>query len=570
MTTTPRRHTSRRRLFIGLLVVGFWLTMTGLLIYRDVLGGVLRTEVVLNDEVWIEEPVETWLVITTGPTLDSADPRDQQQVGWARVRQAPEDRNEIEGALMEAEVHLQLNLLGRATALDMEGTAWRARRLKQAEIDFRITSGEAEFALAGTILGDRLQAQVQSGSETSPFDVRLPDNALFSTGFGTSLAFPALQPGEETVVQTFDPMTLRPTRSRVRAVSRDRIEIGGETIRAVRLRVQASGLETIAWIDDHGQVIRAETPLGLHLQKATREQALTPIGDDPNVGELLRITAVRPSGAQPRRGATRLLATLRSDDGRTLTIEHGTGVADIRDDGVDAPTDWAESAAPAGSAELAVPGDFRQRPSEGERVLLLPGDAPLNDAEARPSEEQLVALLGADPFIAAEHPRIRAQAESVLAEAGVALGETTDDRRAMAFALHDWAFRHIEKVPVLSLPSALEVLESRRGDCNEHTILYTAMARSIGLPTRVAIGLVWSDELRGFYYHAWPEIWLGDRWLATDPTLGQRVADATHIKLLEGGIERWPQLLPFLGKLEIELHSVDTSPVDAAQTPSSL
>ena len=69
-------------------------------------------------------------------------------------------------------------------------------------------------------------------------------------------------------------MTLRPTRSRVRAVSRDRLEIGGETIRAVRLQVQASGLDTIAWIDEYGQVIRAETPLGLHLEKATREQAL--------------------------------------------------------------------------------------------------------------------------------------------------------------------------------------------------------------------------------------------------------------------------------------------------------
>ena len=38
-----------------------------------------------------------------------------------------------------------------------------------------------------------------------------------------------------------------------------------------------------------------------------------------------------------------------------------------------------------------------------------------------------------------------------------------------------------------------------------------------------------------------------------DPTLGQPLADATHIKLLNGGIESWPRLLPYLGKLEIEV-----------------
>lgn len=538
---------TRRRLF-GLLIGGFWLVMTGWLIYRDVLGGSLRSEVVLNDDTWIEEPVETWLVITTATVAGASGSDAEPRVGWARIRQAPETRGANEGARTEVEVHLQLNLLGRATALDMEGMAWRARRLKQAEIDFRIASGEAVFALVGSIRGDRLEAEIRSGSDTTPFEVRLPDNALFSTSFGTSLSFPKLEPGEETVVQTFDPMTLRPTRSRVRAVSRDQLSIGGETIRAVRLRVESSGLDTTAWIDGNGQVIRAETPLGLHLQKATPEQALAPIGNDPNVGELLRITAVRPRGLRPSRGVIDLSATLRTVDGRPLSL--GADPVDGDASGFDSP--------PLDGPRLLIPTDFRQRATQDGSVRFLAGDAPLPEmTEDVPDAGELAALLDADPFIAADHPRILAQAEAILVEARAPRGRSPEARRAQAMALHDWAFRHIEKIPVMSLPSALEVLDSRRGDCNEHTILYTALARSIGLPTRVAIGLVWSDALYGFYYHAWPEIWLGDGWLATDPTLGQRVADATHIKLLEGGIERWPQLLPFLGNLEIEIHSVE-------------
>ena len=68
---------------------------------------------------------------------------------------------------------------------------------------------------------------------------------------------------------------------------------------------------------------------------------------------------------------------------------------------------------------------------------------------------------------------------------------------------------------------------------------------------------MWSDELDGFYYHAWPEVHLDGRWIWMDPTLDQPLADATHIKLLNGGIESWPRLLPYLGQLEIEVLEVE-------------
>ena len=100
------------------------------------------------------------------------------------------------------------------------------------------------------------------------------------------------------------------------------------------------------------------------------------------------------------------------------------------------------------------------------------------------------------------------------------------------------------------------MLEQRRGDCNEHAVLYTALARAAGLPTRIAIGVVWSEELDGFYYHAWPEVAIDGRWHWLDPTLGQPTADATHVKILNGGIESWSRLLPWLGKMQIEIEEV--------------
>ena len=98
----------------------------------------------------------------------------------------------------------------------------------------------------------------------------------------------------------------------------------------------------------------------------------------------------------------------------------------------------------------------------------------------------------------------------------------------------------LDKKPTVSLPSAREVLRTKVGDCNEHTALFVAMARSIGMPARIAVGLVFMHG--AFYYHAWPEVYITERsgrglWLPVDPTLNQFPADATHLRLARGGLD---------------------------------
>ena len=58
--------------------------------------------------------------------------------------------------------------------------------------------------------------------------------------------------------------------------------------------------------------------------------------------------------------------------------------------------------------------------------------------------------------------------------------------------------------------------------------MFIALARSVGIPARICSGLIFSQD--AFYYHFWPEVYVG-RWVQTDPTLGQTLADANHIQL---------------------------------------
>ena len=146
------------------------------------------------------------------------------------------------------------------------------------------------------------------------------------------------------------------------------------------------------------------------------------------------------------------------------------------------------------------------------------------------------------------HPTIQALRDEILADPGLTWEQ--------AQAVYEWVWLNIDKKPVLSFPSALDVAKTREGDCNEHTVLFTAIARSAGIPTRMAIGVVWSNELDGFYYHAWPEVFT-DHWIPMDPTLGQPIADATHIKFLEGNMDSWPKLMTYLGQVEIDVLEIE-------------
>ena len=116
------------------------------------------------------------------------------------------------------------------------------------------------------------------------------------------------------------------------------------------------------------------------------------------------------------------------------------------------------------------------------------------------------------------------------------------------------------------MPSALEVLRTKVGDCNEHTALYVAMARALGIPARIAVGLVYVRGITGaFYYHAWPEVYLdegGGRglWLPVDPTLNQFPADATHIRLARGGLDKQAAILPLIGHLKLTVLDLELAP----------
>jgi transglutaminase-like putative cysteine protease len=185
----------------------------------------------------------------------------------------------------------------------------------------------------------------------------------------------------------------------------------------------------------------------------------------------------------------------------------------------------------------------------------------LRDSAAAPPEPagDLAPYLRPELFLESDAPEIVAEAKKA--------AEGLDPGRSLAEKLVRHVNALLEKKPTVSLPSAAEVLRTGVGDCNEHTVLYVAMARALGIPSRIAVGLVYLHG--GFYYHAWPEVFVKEgadrgRWIAVDPTLNQFPADVTHVRIARGGLDKQAVILTSIGQARMRIVDLD---VRAGFTP---
>jgi len=164
------------------------------------------------------------------------------------------------------------------------------------------------------------------------------------------------------------------------------------------------------------------------------------------------------------------------------------------------------------------------------------------------SEQNFEKELSATEFIQSEDPKIVGLANEIT-------GNETSLLRATA-KISDWVHDYITPVPTVTIPSATQVLHLKKGDCNEYTVLFTALARAAGIPTRSVAGLVYQGGR--FFYHSWALVYVG-RWISVDPTFGQLPADITHIPLAEGDMKDQINLANKIGQIQIFILNQESS-----------
>ncbi len=144
--------------------------------------------------------------------------------------------------------------------------------------------------------------------------------------------------------------------------------------------------------------------------------------------------------------------------------------------------------------------------------------------------------------IESDHKLIIAKAEKI----SKGLDPVADSKEILK-----WVNKNVKK-KMVDATSALDALNTLEGECESHAYLLAGLLRARGIPTKVISGIVYSEELDGFFFHAWNEVYLG-KWIPVDPTFGQFPADPTHIKFSEGGRKSLLDIISLIGTIKVDV-----------------
>jgi hypothetical protein len=281
------------------------------------------------------------------------------------------------------------------------------------------------------------------------------------------------------------------------------------------------------WVDTSGQVLKLETDLmgGIAMFRTTKEGATAPAPRSQARYDEIRSTIIP-------------IDKVITDPRRASYVQYRMTLKDGDPAGV-FPTDGRQEILPGSDKNTVTLNVHTRGPADGS-----PGPAEV-DAQ----------FLRSNGIITSDDERIRTL--TLRATRGAR------DPWDKAVKISHWVFENIrDKNFAIAFASANEVARNLTGDCSEHAVLAAAMSRDAGIPSRIAVGLLYVDNekqrLKGFGYHVWHEVYVNQRWVALDSSWDQSAVDATHIKLGDtslDGVAPFEAFLPIArvqGKLAID------------------
>lgn len=448
-------------------------------------------------------------------TIDSLPQRDiwagltlgDSKVGYSRTTLSAraDGRHEI-----TTESILVMQMLGTASRVE-----FRTRDTVRA--DLTLERFDAEFLMGGNRLkidgraeAGHLKFTVNNAGNKVTRDLEYSGSMYPASAVGFLALVNGVAPGSASRFTVFNPQTMQigVVEQRVQAYD----PAGRFNGRAYEIATRMEGQDSTMWLDREGRFLLEVAMNGM--------LAATP--------------------ATEQEAKAHLLAA------RLNTREVVVGISLVKTDRV------IEFPGRVGRMQIELTGIGLSLPSgAGQRCASRHGlwDCELDSGLRARFEGNVSVHLGASLTVPSQDARIRRLAGEITAA-------SKSEEEKLRAILH-WLDANIRKESVDGF-SALDVLSSRRGECQGHSYLYAALARAAGIPTRVANGLVYSAPHAGFLYHTWAESVLGGEWRALDPTFGQPVADATHIKVVDG--EDYGDLAPLtdlIGKVGVRIQSYE-------------
>ena len=467
--------------------------------------------------------VATLLNINIGLQVLPADAADEEQGAFENMPHNPQEhwynftlmntkigymyafveKTEYQGEQMtrtKSNIVMNLNALG--TNLELETT-----NIEYIDADLRLR----HFLYTSNMSGlKQVEGQIVDGiayikttldGETTESEVPVPaDTTSQSTVVESLLSQNALKIGDKKTFHIFHYDLMKPVKTEIEVVKQETLTYQSEEKQVYVVDGtldMMGGTAFKQWVSPDGVNYRSETLIMGVPQVITKTNRETALGGIEEVDLVLK-TRILPTGKHPTPKAESLVADVKLTTGNIAEAIMST------------PQQKLElSTVHTGKLSIQVPSIVAE------------------DCPNLPIQNAAGEFLAASAYIQVDHPDIQAKAEEILG------GEVNSWRAAEK--LCQWVYESItDKQISAGFGSSLQTLESLTGDCTEHTVLFIALARAVGIPSRICSGIVFLKD--AFYYHFWPEVYVG-KWVQMDPTLDQTIADANHIQLWGGFLE---------------------------------
>ena len=414
-------------------------------------------------------------------------------------------------------------LLSFERLLDLGGAPIHDKgQVENGKLIMRSVKKKDSAALSGRV--------ASSSADNRPVDeLSWPDEALGPSGVERNLVNQPIRVGERRVLTVLEPVLLSLQEVTLHALGTEHLDFDGSTLSLIKLQVErkTTGKDAVdastLWVDAQGDVWKSEDALGIIMIRTPVDSEDAPQEGPIDLGHYASIS-LDQSIPNPHR-KEKIVFRMRCEDAAV----------------------WSQlSKSPRQSIKLVKEGEYD--------VTIRAEKTPENDCSHDPPE---AAAKNPSRWVESDDPLIQQLAREAVGGAprSASIGEVLED-----FVHNKIKRRNFSQ----AFATAAEVARTSEGDCTEHAMLMTALARANGVPARTAMGLVYFEQPHpSLGYHMWNEFYLDGSWRSFDSTLGVGGIGPTHIKLSHSAatesvpFDNMHELANVIGKLTVSVVSFE-------------
>lgn len=448
----------------------------------------------------------------------------QQETLWqallfdgVKVGYAMYERSESAGVVRSREVMaLEIRRSGESVRLDSETVYEESSAGQPLGFNASMRASTMQMQVEGTVRDGTAHVQISNAGQVRQLEVPM-GTALLSEGQRQKLVRSGLKAGETISFTMFEPLSQEMLEVHTRVIGPSTVEVYDHYMDLIEveqtLMYPGNPLTARMFVDAQFRPYRASMDmLGMKIEQVSCDRSCA-LQESQPLDYLRQLLLKSPAPLDRSLDRNGVRYTLVHRNGKPL--------------------------------ELPATGEQRVHSTAAGQVQL---DVCATCGTSADSEEERQRSLAATVWMQSDHPELVDMAASALGDLGDPAGQMS--------ALEAFVRSHIRTKDLsVGYASALETARTRTGDCTEHALLLTALARASGIPARVVTGFAYVERFGGqqrvFVPHAWTQAWVDGRWRSYDAALGGFGAGHIALGVGDGDPSRFHAGMNLLGELEV-------------------